>query len=109
QVGAKDALDAPLRPLSYQKLISAENGVLIHSWQLTGGAGPSGGKVVGRGPAISAGGRFVAPANSFYLSPGGDLASPGYGVLRFTTPAGHAAKYQVETAVATIFPEPPQA
>src|SRR4030095_7287914 len=55
-----------------------------------------------------AGGRFVAPANSFYLSPGGDLASPGYGVLRFTTPAGHAAKYQVETAVATIFPEPPQ-
>ncbi len=103
RLGWKESLGGEMTPFSFNKSFGADNGVRLYSWQLSDSEGPSVCQVFGPGVAMSAGGQFVAPPGTVWMSPGNDGAAQNFGTARFTVPAGAGAVYRLESRAWDVF------
>ena len=92
--------------LTVPHVSTADGGVAVPSWQLTSGQTPAVYKNTS-GSTISVGGALASyPAGTVWFFPGENGRAENFGVIRFSAPSNGV--YRVETAVAPVYPGPPQ-
>jgi hypothetical protein len=104
--GWESTLGGAFTALTVPHVSTADGGVQVPSWQLTSFQTPAVYKNTSGHTISVGGGQASYPDGTVWYFPGENGRPENFGLIRFTAPSNGA--YRVETAVAPVYPGPPQ-